>query len=248
MLARSLRPFGFASIGLISLLLAADAPEKKPSSYAPVEDVVGQIENYLKQLGNDLAAEADYGEDQQSRVAKDANTVVVLAQVLGNHDQEHARKKSAGAVFTASRELADSVESYADAKEAYTKLQAAWEGSGEAAVSWDPAANLQQLMKQVPIVNNKLRSGVTGRRFDRTIEQNAGLATTLAAIAQASMHDTDYCSGKDEEARWAKICAEMRDAAAAVQTSVRQKDQPAATAALERLVKSCDDCHHDFRD
>jgi hypothetical protein len=232
----------------LPLVAADEATARKPSQYAPVKDVVAQIDAFLQQIGTDVASEAEYGDDQKSRVAKDANTLVVLAQVLGNHDEDHARKKSASALFAAAQQLAEGAGNFKEAKGAYDQAAAAATAPAGGELKWEAAADLQQLMKQVPIVNNKLRSGVTGRRFDRTVEQNAGLAATLAAIAQASMLDMDYCSGKDEEAKWAKICADMRDAAATVNVAVRKKDQSAATAALERLVKTCDDCHHDFRD
>jgi hypothetical protein len=234
---------------LLFSLLAADGPSSpKPSQYAPIKDVVAQIDAYLQQIGMDLASEADYGDDQKSRIAKDSNTLIVLAQVLASHDEDHEKKKAAADLFAASQKLASSSDGFAEAKAALEKLNAAWQGGSGAALKIETAANLQQLMKQVPIVNNKLRSGVTGRRFDRTIDQNAGLATTLAAIAQVSMADTNYCSGKEEEAKWARICADMRDAAASVNAAVRKKDQKTATVALERLVKTCDACHHDFRD
>lgn len=233
---------------LLPLVIADESGAPKPSQYAPIQDIVAQIESYLQQIDADLAAEADYGDDQKSRITKDANTLIVLAQILATHDEAHDRKKSAAPLFSASQALATSTEKFSDAKSALEKVNAAWKSDAGGELKPEPAANLQQLMKQVPIVNNKLRSGVTGRRFDRTIDQNAGLATTLAAIAQASSRDTDYCTGKDEEARWAKICAEMRDAAASINAAVRKKDQKGATAGLERLVKTCDDCHHDFRD
>lgn len=245
------QPLGWFLVLLIVPLIAADEPnvaDKKPSQYAPIQDVVAQVEMFLKQLGEDLSAEADYGDDQKTRVVKDANTLIVLAQVLGNHDQDHEKKGAAAGLFAASEKLANSTGSYAKAKPAFDAVTAAWQATAPAEVTWDPTASLQELMAEVPILNNRLRSGVTGRRFDRTIEQNAGLATTLAAIAQASLRDTDYCDDEADQARWAKICADMRDACADVAVSVRKKDQKAATAALERVVKTCDDCHHEFRD
>jgi hypothetical protein len=235
---RRLWIWSVALLSSLTLLAADESITRKPSQYAPINDVVAQIDAFLQQVGMDLATEADYGDEQKDRVVKDASTLVVLAQVLANHDEDHPRKKSAAALFAAVKDLSDHAAKFAEAKAAFEKATKASEATGSSEVKWEPAANLQQLMKQVPIVNNRLRSGVTGRRFDRTIEQNAGLATTLAAIAQASMIDTDYCSGKDEEARWAKICADMRDAATAVQVAVRKKDQPGATASLAKLVQT----------
>ena len=115
-------------------------------------------------------------------------------------------------------------------------------------IVWEPIADLSQLMKQVPIVNNKLRRGVNGRRFRRSRDATAGHAATLAALAQASLLDTTYCSDEDDEKKWQEICAEMRDAAYSVNQYVRKGDQAAAKKGLARLVETCDACHHSFRD
>ena len=241
----------FALLILVSglPLIAADKAElKKPSSFASAQEVVAQIEIFVKQIETDLGGESEYGDEQKGRVVKDASTLVVLAQLLGNHDEDHPLKKAAAALVTASRKLADDADEAATAKQALAAVKEALKSTAGGTVAKEPVAELAQLMKQVPIVNNKLRSGVTGRRFDRTIDQNAGYATTLAAIAEASQADTAYCSSKEEEGTWAKICLEMRDAAAEVRAALRSKDQAAAKTGLEKLVKTCDACHHVFRD
>src|SRR5688572_10724140 len=105
--ARHFRPrwLLISALAILPLIMAADTASKKPSQYAPIKDVVAQVDAFLQQMGSDLASEADYGDDQKSRVVKDANTVVVLAQVLANHDEEHPRKKSASALFEAAKSL-----------------------------------------------------------------------------------------------------------------------------------------------
>jgi hypothetical protein len=230
-------------------LLAGDEPaDAKPSAYAPAQDLAAQIDVFVKQIEADLANEADFGQDQQGRVAKDANTLVVLAQVLANHDEDHALRKAAPAIVTAAGKLAGAASNYKNANTALAELKQSLQSTKGGPAAWEPVAELAQLMKQVPIVNNKLRAGVTGKRFDRMLDQNAGLATTLAAIAQASLHDKAYCSDKDEEAKWARVCADMRAAASEVRVAVRKKDQSAARSGLDKLVKTCDTCHLDFRD
>jgi hypothetical protein len=230
-------------------LFAGDtAPAPKPSSYAPAADLASQIESFIKQIDADLASEAEYGADQKSRVAKDANTLIALAQVLANHDEDHPLRKAAPAVVKTARDLADAADEFADAKKALAAVKESLRSMAGGQANWEPAAELGQLMKQVPIVNNRLRAGVTGKRFDRLIEQNAGLATTLAAMAQVSTYDKAYCSSKEEESTWEKVCGDMRSAAADVQVAVRKKDVAAARDGLEKLVKTCDACHADFRD
>lgn len=242
------RQMGLILLAAIPLLAADKSPAPKPSSFASAQEIAAQIEVFVKQIEADLAGQAEYGDEQKARVAKDANTIIVLAQVLGNHDEQHAWRKAAPAIIAASQKLAGGIDQFASAKAALDSLKESLQSTSEGDVKWEPVAELSQLMKQVPIVNNKLRGGVTGKRFDRMIDQNAGLAVTLAAIAHASQFDTAYCSGKEEESKWVKICADMRDAAAEVRTRVRMKDQAGAKAGLDKLVKTCDECHHAFRD
>lgn len=229
------------------------AAQPLPSTYAPAADLVGQLESYLASLQQDLSDAASYGQEQQDRVAKDASTVAVLALVLGRHDQPHKLKAAAPAMLKAAEALAGNAEKVEAAQADLARLKAAAEAPGTAASDdapreWTAVGDIGQLMRQVPIVNNNLRRGVTGRRFDRTQEQNAGYAATLAALAQVSAFNTDYCADEEDERTWARICHEMRDAAADVQRAIRQGDQATATKGLARLVETCDACHHKFRD
>src|SRR5688572_15474824 len=114
---------------LLPFAVAGEGEGPKPSQYAPIQDVVAQIDSYLQQIGMDLSAEADVGDDQKSRIAKDANTLVVLAQILANHDQDHERKKSAASLFAASQSLAENAEKCTDAKAAFDSVSAAWQSA-----------------------------------------------------------------------------------------------------------------------
>jgi len=101
----------------------------------------------------------------------------------------------------------------------------------------------------VPIVNDKLRRGVNDkRRFERNAESTSVHAVTLAAIANASMMDTNYCSDEADEKEWEKICVDMRDACADIYKALLEKDQEKAKVGNARVVESCDACHHKFRD
>ncbi|MGE0756213.1 MAG: cytochrome c [Pirellulaceae bacterium] len=234
--------------GGLSLLASAETAAPAPSTYAPAKELAGQIAAFIKQMESELSSEGDYGDEQKDRVIKDANTLIVLAQVMAHHDEDHLLRKAAAPLMSSATKLADAAEEYAAAKAALAEVKQALASSAGGDVSWEPAADLAQLMKQVPIINNRLRAGVTGKRFDRTLEQNIGYATTLAAIAQTSMYDTAYCASKEEESTWARICADMRTAAAEIQAAVRKKDQAGARTGLEKMVKTCDACHLDFRD
>jgi cytochrome c556 len=69
----------------------------------------------------------------------------------------------------------------------------------------------------------------------------------LAAIAQTVMADTHLIKNRGDDEKWYQYCAEMRDAAGAVNAAIHADDQPATTAAMLRLTKSCETCHAEFR-
>lgn len=228
----------------------ADPPQPaKPSTYAPAKDLIEQVSFFLGRIETDLEDKDAYEKEVQERVEKDANTVAVLAAVLGMHDEQHDKRAGASALAVAAKQIASSAKDHAKASEALKNAQAAMEvTSGGGKIGLEGVADLAQLMKQVPIVNNSVRSGVTGSRFARLKEKTAQSASTLAAIAEVSAYDESYTSDDDEKALWMKICFEMRDASAAVATATRAGDQETAKKELDRLVKTCDDCHHKFRD
>ncbi|MFO0916374.1 MAG: hypothetical protein U0795_25680 [Pirellulales bacterium] len=245
------RAGGILVVAWAALAIGAETADVPVSKYVPIADLRQQLETYFAELEKDLASEAEYDAEHQGRVEKGANTLVVLAQALANHDGAGDEKRSAAGMMRGALAVAAGSADYTKAKAAWDQLQTARKTPGDAPAAppgWTAEADLAQLMKQVPVVNNALRAGVTSRRFERSVEKTAGLAATLAAIAQASSVDFDYCSGDEDQQEWRKICLEMRDACAAVNEAVRQKNQDAATKGLEQIVATCDACHHRFRD
>lgn len=244
-----LAAFSLLLIGAATAFTADPPAPAKPSSYAPAKDLIEQVNFFLGRIETDLENKDAYEKEVQERVEKDANTVAVLGAILGTHDEKHDKMAGAPALVVGAKEIAKNAKDHAKASEGLQKAQAALEvTSGGGKVGLEGVADLGQLMKQVPIVNNSLRSGVTGARFARLKEKTAQTASTLAAIAEVSAYDESYASDDEEKALWMKICFEMRDASAAVAKATRAGDQDTAKKELDRLVKTCDDCHHKFRD
>ena len=234
--------------GMAGIVVAQKIEWPEPSSYAPVRDIEQQLEYFQKQIAKDLEQPEDFGDDQRDRIDKNASTLAVLALVLAHHNEDSPLKASATAMIPAAQRLAAASQDYKQAHEAMESLRKVEKQEGDPSVEWEPVADLSVLMKQVPIVNNRLRRGVNGRRFRRSLNQNAGLAATLASLAQASALDTTYCDDEEDEKAWRLICSDMRDTAAMVNAAVRDMDQKGAKVALQRLAESCDACHHRFRD
>ena len=245
--------------------LAAGPPAApKVSTFAPVKDVVAQIDFYLKRIDEAVATEAEY-KDYETRVAKDANTLVLLALAAGLHDEDNAYKAAAPGLLKAAQALAKAAAFTepppgtqtppAEVARRYAAVQAATAGvkkaaeskdGNAAALKWTKSADLAELMKQVPLVHNRLKRNLRADRFKKRANENAGDTTTLAVIAQGSIADTSAVKKAGEEAKWFKLCTEMRDSAAALNKAIREGKQADADKVAGTLNQNCDDCHTVF--
>ena len=84
--------------------------------------------------------------------------MAVLALVLGLHDQDNKYKAAAPALLKASQKLA-ATKDFASAAAAVAAVKAATtDTSGSLAeLKWEKVASMPELMKQVPLVNTKLK-------------------------------------------------------------------------------------------
>ncbi|MDO4569999.1 MAG: hypothetical protein Q4D38_06440, partial [Planctomycetia bacterium] len=212
------------------------------TAYAPAPVLEAQMTELLENIGKRLEDESEFDENKGA-VVREANVVCVFAQVLGLHDQMNAYKLAATNIIDAARTLAAS-EDYASAKANYDKLMEASKTTDSKNLAWEtPVASLPELMKQVPLVDGKLKSGL--RRFRKT-EEMAGQAIMLAAIFQgstANVAETDDPSKADE---WVKLCLEGRNHAYDLYITLDAKDKDAAQKAYDKLAQNCHDCHEIF--
>ncbi len=233
-----------------SVARANDPSSPPPSKYAPADDLVTYLRQLLKRMGSDLSDAEDYGEEEQQRVTMRAYTVVAIALVLECHDSPHPLKSVARRLIESATQLADHAGDFEKAKAAYDRLSELaaqdHDSSGKRG-EWEPVADIAELMKAVPIINNQMRRGIQSRRFAHSAERTAVYAAALAAVAQASLVDDSYCGDEEDFAKWQKLCAEMRDGAAAAARAVRAGDQEEAKRQAANIVKTCDACHEDFR-
>jgi cytochrome c556 len=224
-------------------VVAAPPEAPKVSTFAPAEDLANQVTSYIKELNDEVATEAEY-KASDTAIAKQSNTLVVLALALALHDTDNPYKASAGALMQAAQEVA-AAKNYAEAKKGVDKLASASGGSSPS--QWEKAAALEQLMKQVPTVHNKLKKGVKGTKFKSAAKATAGQSAALAAIAQASMFDTSATKNNEEVKQWYEFCTKMRGAAARVNADIHQHDAAATEKAMVDLNQSCEDCHAVFK-
>ena len=141
----------------------------------PAKDLANQADQYLKSLGKSVATEEDY-KDDQGKIAKESNTLVIIALALGLHDQESKYKAQAGALIKAAQAVA-ATKDYPSAKKAIAALQeAAADGAkADAELKWKKVASLPELMKQVPLINNKLKRYIKPNNFKKKAKEHGRL-------------------------------------------------------------------------
>jgi len=223
----------------------------KVSEFAPAEDLINQIKYFIDRLDQSLASKDAYDDAAQSRVAKEADTVAVLALGLSLYDGKHPLSGSTGHLLAAAEALSKAGADYAAARKALDELKAAAAGktTGPDATTpgWEPIAPLGLLMKEVPIVQSSMKRSLQSERFKTQAKQAAATAATLAMIAQAVAADDSAFKQPEQRQKWRDECIEMRDAAGAVNRAVHAGDPEAAQKAVGRLSQSCVGCHNDFR-
>jgi hypothetical protein len=225
---------------------AAMPPAPKVSTFAPAKDLADQADQYIKSLTKSVAAEEDY-KDDQGKIAKESNTLVIIALALGLHDQESKYKARAGALMKAAQAVA-ATKDYPSAKKAVAALQDATKGASNADVQlkWEKVASLAELMKQVPLINNKLKRAVKPEKFKKKAKDSAGYTAVIAAIAQGSMANSSETKKPEQVKQWCDLAAAMRDDAGALNAAINKGDEPAAAKAMKKLQQGCEDCHAVF--
>lgn len=218
----------------------------KVSTFASAKDVASQIDFYVARLEESVASEEEFKE-AEAKLAKDSNTLILLALAAGMHDEDNKYKTAAPAIMKAAQELVKA-KGFAATKEGVASVKKALESAGgnAADLKWVKSAALPDLMKQVPLVNSRLKRNLRGANFKKKANSNAGDAATLAVIAQGSLADTSEAKNDDEIKKWYGFCVQMRDAASGLNKAVRAGDQAAADKAMGALNQSCDDCHAVF--
>ena len=248
------RAYGFSirlallALIAVSTVFADETTESTAvSSFAPKKDLLQQFDFFVDRIKKATKNEKSYTEKKRDQVRLDAHSISVLAQCMSHHDSEFAEKKTATSILAISRQLAEHSGDISKTQELLAALESPTETKGVEA-NWEPVVELSDLMQQVPVIHNNLKRGINSRRFSRSIEKTAGLATSLATLAHVSMLDDSYCSDEEEKSQWDAICIEMRDLSAKINVAVHNKDQDQAKSLNEKLHAACNSCHEKFRD
>ena len=221
---------------------AAPAADGKISSYAPAADLEGQVVYYIERVGKSLKDPEDY-EDKQDRIARDADTLAVLALALGLHDEDNKYKVAAPALLKAAQDLSKTKD-HAAATAAAVVLVAAAEGKDpvEAELKWEKVVPLAEIKEQMSGINSSLKRYAKRGKF----EDCAGYSALIAVVGQAILSNDEALTKPEDLDQWTKYCLDLRNTAAAVNAAMHAEDKEAAAAAMEKMEKSCETCHDVF--
>ena len=247
----SLLVAAFAALFVVLSGTATANPPKAPavSTFAPADDLADQVERYMKNLQAAVKSKDEY-EDSKKKIAKNSNTLIVMALALGLSDQDNDHKASAAGIVKAAQQLA-AAKDYDAAKAGVDAVKAAIaaKAGGADKLKWEKAASLHELMEAVPTLNTKLKGALRKeKRFKKKAKKAAGYAAVIAVIAQGSMANAADTDKPGETEKWYKYCAEMRDAAAEVNAACIKKDHVAAKKSLKKLGETCNTCHDVFHE
>ena len=234
----------------VAAAVAADGPPPAPpvSSFAPVGDLLAYVDECVTAFTPVLASAEAYDRGK-ARLEKDADSLSAALLALHLHDQDHRLKHHAGVMFHAAQQLATAAD-YAAAQQAWQALQAANRGETSAVpqLNWQRAGEMGIVMKQITLLHGKLKRGARpGSRFDGAAEENARLATVLAALAQCSQSDVPPGTSPADTIKWYDLCAEMRNVCSETSKALHARDSAATAAALARVEQNCTACHDGFR-
>jgi hypothetical protein len=226
--------------------VAAPPPAPKVSTFAPAKDLATAADQYIKSLAKSVATEEDY-KDDQGKIARESNTLIIIALALGLHDEESKYQAHAGALMKAAQAVA-ATKDYASAKKAIAALPDAAQGdaNADAQLKWEKVASLPELMKQVPYINNRLKRAIKPAKFKAKAKDSAGYTAVIAAIAQGSMANWSETEKPKEVKQWYEFEVAMRNDAAALNKAIHKGDERAAAKAMKKLQQGCEDCHAVF--
>lgn len=240
------KPDGCAALRAIPAPPEGMPPAPKVSTFAPAADLEMQTDKCVKKLADTIVNETEF-EYIKEKIGNEANTLVVIALALGLHDEPNKYKDRAGALMQAAAALAASP----DLATAKCRVAAVQEAAGgklksDLELRWGRAASLPELMKQVPLINTKLKRYVKGDKFKSKARLTAGYTAVIAAIAQGSMADTSEAKTPEQIKQWFNFSIAMRDSAGALNAAIHKGDVAAGAEAMKKLSQSCNDCHAVF--
>ena len=234
---------------LLSLTVsAADVP------LPPAADLEEQVDFYIKEFDKsleDLAASKDFAADANV-LARDANTLTIIALALGMSEGDNKYKAAAPEIIKAAQTVADAKD-LAAAKAGVAAVKASLTKKSTDKLEWKKMATMEPIMKlAVPRINTGMTRYVrTEATLKRGIPNIAGATAALAAISQGLMPNFDETTKPDKKDDWVKFSQDFRDAALKANAAIHGFEKGTVSfddfkAALTTMKEDCEHCHTVF--
>ena len=224
---------------------ATPRPAKAVALAVPAEDLVRQADQYVAAIEEDVATEDAY-KDSKEDLARHANTFIVIVWAWGNTIATASTQTWSRSWRPPGRSPPPRTITRPAARPVVSRPPSDGRPRRRSRPLRHRRASLAQLMKEVPIINTKLKRNVQDERLKTRAKETAGYSTVLAAIAQGSDGSTRGGQDTAQAAQWHKFCLELRDAAVATNRGIHAGDPQATTTAMAKFAASCDDCHAVF--
>jgi cytochrome c556 len=218
----------------------------KISSFASADDLTAELNLLVADVQKAAASEETYKEQVEGRFSRDGNTIALLAIGLALHDEDSPVKPHAKAIAAAAKKL-DQAKDFAATSEAVAALKKAVDGKGPAGdeLKWGKVSPLSSLMNdQVPNIDKRLKDGL--RHFKSRTKAISANAATMALIAENARLYLGDTKKPTEAKQWNDFAGQLRSASKELAAKAKSGDEGGAKSAMEKLERSCHNCHAVF--
>jgi hypothetical protein len=238
------------NVAPVPLFGATPADVPKLSTFAPIDELNAEADAVIEDLDKAVADEAGF---KRGKVAakRDANTLVIIAHAISQHDKKDDVKwaKNAASVRDAAKALAGA-ETFADARAALDRIKDLVAGGtpSDAAqpAEWNQLVPLPDLM---PILNRRYllmrRDLIRGkpRKRDATVRH----AMLIALFGRTIRDDFSDVENAQDSEMWQTYADHLRDELTQLAKIVRDKKDDDIKGALKSTADACTTCHKKFR-
>ena len=237
---------------------AAGIPTSGWSGLISATTIEDEVKALKLQVDQHVTTPSDFAGKGYKLARRDFSVLAMLFGIAGEFDTEVRWKKDAPAardVFarTAANAKVGTSQVFQEARLRRDELADLVSGSSpyggkeaEAKATWKDVCNRAPLMQHLeaiweprlkPLLADKGQFNTNGERIVHDAEMIAAIGQVLSKDGMADADDEDYQA----------LCNRLREGAKAIVEGVKLKNYDAAAAGSGIIIKSCTDCHENYR-
>lgn len=238
--------WSLAALFLGTAFAIAELPVKL-DEFAPVDDLVAEAQDRIKDLTGDLLKSEESYKEHGDKVRQAASMLAVVSQAIAEHPAASDLKAAAPNLRDAAIVIARS-KSFEDATKGATQLQAAAKGEAKGApveFNWAKLTRMHPSMEEMNARATQMRR-LLRRPKDPAADSRHCLA--IAALALATHADTHEVKNPGDLPKWHAFSQELADHMAAAARATKAKDKDAAAKHFAAGMETCNRCHEVFQE